>query len=235
MVVVVVVGTSPLVFFATFLDPDEEEEELEDEEDEDDEEESEGLGEGAFRLTPATGAAWVGSAGGSSSESESDELEDDELDEEEDDEEAALATTGFVAPIPGRVTGDSSSELESELESDEDDEEDEGDEEEGAGEGALAALGAATAVLGAPIPGRLTSSSSSLLDSELLDAIRSAMFPVGDDILTGIIILLVRLGISLGTTLFSLYVQKTRGEGGVDFLVRVRVRVARSIGSGIGA
>lgn len=57
MVVVVVVGTSPLVFFATFLDPEEEEEELEDEEDEEEEEESEGLGEGAFRLTPATGAA----------------------------------------------------------------------------------------------------------------------------------------------------------------------------------
>jgi hypothetical protein len=178
MVVVVVVGASPLVFFATFLDPDEEEEELEDEEDEEEEEESEGLGEGAFRLTPATGAAWVGLAGGSSSESESDELEDDELDEEEDDEEAALATTGFVAPIPGRVTGDSSSELESELESDEeDDEEDEEDEEEGAGEGALAVLGAATAALGAPIPGRLTSSSSSLLDSELLDSTRSAECP----------------------------------------------------------
>jgi len=57
MVVVVVVGTSPLAFFATFLDPEEDEEELEDEEDEEEEEESEGLGDGAFRLTPATGAA----------------------------------------------------------------------------------------------------------------------------------------------------------------------------------
>ena len=224
MVVVVVVGTSPLVFFATFLDPEEDEEELEDEEDEEEDDESEGLGEGAFRLTPATGAAWVGLTGASASESESDELEDEELDEEEEEEEEeadfALATTVLVAPIPGRVTGASSSELESELESDEeeDDEEDDEDDEDEAGEGALAALGAATAVL-APIPGRLTSSSSSLLDSELLDSALSAIFPWAGRKLTRIVI--VRLCISLGTALFSLHVQKTRSEGGINFLVRV--------------
>lgn len=71
----------------------------------------------------------------------------------------------MAAPIPGRATGASSSD---ELDS-EDDEDDEDDEDEDL-DGALTVLGAAAAVgFGAPIPGRLTSSSSEL-DSELLDS-----------------------------------------------------------------